>query len=576
MRFLIRMRFILPFLVGAFVAFLASIAYWRSNCQPITTKLKPRGAYTHAASSANASWQKIPCIINGNRRNPVDCRVEPSNEVFLPFSFIARYFEITGKIETDKKSLNAEKFFNWQHSYAKLILPKLPYESDGIFMSFDNYNVEVRDRVKCISAIEGVPVSSQWSTSGHVYPVQVAQFGLSHYSKNISEERPRHRLVANFERDFDFDVPRGSYAERIEDSEKELWVLNFSAPVNYTSPGIPIPFPDTGEPYVIFGVKFYRHGAISFHLEVQETERTTYELIYACGADTISTQGNRVIYGLGSCSEWNYLVRDVYVDLIKGLNLYYKKSSKKDKIRFNMARMRIQQAELHGRGLLDGLTLASSAHSELFEKAADWLVRSQDTVGGWPVTVKRKLGSVELEPPWYSAMAQGQAMSTLIRAYKRLKNHKYLQAAVKALDLFSKSSEAGGISAVFMNKFVWFEEYPTNPPSFVLNGFIYALLGLYDVKTVADGNDAERSGKLFDTGVESLKALLPLYDTGSGSVYDLRHFTLKGPPNLARWDYHSTHITQLQVMNSIHPDPVFADFAERWAQYMKGQRADHN
>ena len=95
-------------------------------------------------------------------------------------------------------------------------------------------------------------------------------------------------------------------------------------------------------------------------------------------------------------------------------------------------------------------------------------------------------------------------------------------------------------AAVFMEKYVWYEEYPTTPASFVLNGFIYALLGLYDVSLTATGDAQLRSRELFSDGVQSLKALLPLYDTGSGSSYDLRHFTLKSVPNIARWDYHSS------------------------------------
>ncbi len=31
-------------------------------------------------------------------------------------------------------------------------------------------------------------------------------------------------------------------------------------------------------------------------------------------------------------------------------------------------------------------------------------------------------------------------------------------------------------------RLVWYEEYPTSPPTFVLNGFMYSLLGLFDLK----------------------------------------------------------------------------------------------
>lgn len=121
-----------------------------------------------------------------------------------------------------------------------------------------------------------------------------------------------------------------------------------------------------------------------------------------------------------------------------------------------------------------------------------------------------------------------------------------------------------------------YEEYPTSPPSFVLNGFIYALLGLYDLKTLAPRNEAKEATLLFNEGMLSLKNMLLLYDMGSGTSYDLRHFTLKVAPNIARWDYHATHVNQLLLLSTIDPDPLFATTAERWMGYMSGKRAAHN
>lgn len=54
---------------------------------------------------------------------------------------------------------------------------------------------------------------------------------------------------------------------------------------------------------------------------------------------------------------------------------------------------------------------------------------------------------MELPPGWYSAMAQGQAMSLLVRAYLLTHDAKYLKAAVEAMKLFEISSEQGGVLA---------------------------------------------------------------------------------------------------------------------------------
>ena len=192
--------------------------------------------------------------------------------------------------------------------------------------------------------------------------------------------------------------------------------------------------------------------------------------------------------------------------------------------------------------------------------------------------ITRKLadGKLQLPPGWYSAMAQGHAMSLLIRAYIRTKNRKYLKSALQATKLFDVKSSDGGVLAKFMDKINWYEEYPTTPSSYVLNGFIYSLIGLYDLKTVAPPEHAGDATRLYETGMESLKAMLPMFDTGSGTIYDLRHLTLGVAPNLARWDYHATHINQLLLLATIDSSEIISSTAKRWSGYMKGHRAAHN
>lgn len=120
-----------------------------------------------------------------------------------------------------------------------------------------------------------------------------------------------------------------------------------------------------------------------------------------------------------------------------------------------------------------------------------------------------------------------------------------------------------------------FEEYPTVPSIYVLNGFIYSLFGLYDLKMTC-GRLCPQAEAHFQNGLRSLKELLPLFDTGSGTLYDLRHFSLKIEPKPARWDYHSTHINQLLYLNTLISDSQFTNTTRRWISYMKGKRAPHN
>ena len=232
--------------------------------------------------------------------------------------------------------------------------------------------------------------------------------------------------------------------------------------------------------------------------------------------------------------------------------------------------------------LFDNLTLSTSEHSAQFFQAVDWFVMNQDERGGWSIPVKRKFGfefQAVLQPGWYSSMAMGHGLSLLARAYAMTKKQIYAEACAKAVEtIFENSGEQNlGVKAVFMNQYTWYEEYPTIPSTFVLNGFMYSLLGLYDAWRLQIPGASYKAQQLYEDGLHSLITMLPLYDTGSGTMYDLRHFTVPGiTPNLARLDYHITHINQLLTFATINDNKIFSTTAERWIGYTEGSRAPHN
>ena len=44
-------------------------------------------------------------------------------------------------------------------------------------------------------AVTGVPLSNQWGQQGYFYPIQIAQYGLSHYSKYVKKSVKSSRAV---------------------------------------------------------------------------------------------------------------------------------------------------------------------------------------------------------------------------------------------------------------------------------------------------------------------------------------------------------------------------------------------
>ena len=102
----------------------------------------------------------------------------------------------------------------------------------------------------------------------------------------------------------------------------------------------------------------------------------------------------------------------------------------------------------------------------------------------------------QLAAGWPSAMAQGEGASLLTRLYLATGDERYAAAARRAVRAMALPSAEGGVQAQLDGR-PWPEEYPTDPPSFVLNGGIFALWGLYDVGAALRDADAARA---FDAG----------------------------------------------------------------------------
>lgn len=508
----------------------------------------------------NTGLEEIDCHINGEYT--VSCRRE-ADEVYIPFSFIHKYFEVYGKLA---KYDDAERF-EWSHSYSKVYYPKGKYDPKGVFLYFENYNVELRERVKCISATEGVPISTQWEIQGYYYPTQIAQFGLSHYSKNLTEPEPRSKILE------DGTMHKANWSGKFM---RENGIIKFNT--SGSLEGVVSLVLDHVLDFVLsidLLLKDSDNSSLTVILQNREKAETWF-LHYSCHAKLISSKGSDVYHKI-QCDEgkWTHLTRDLLVDLQKGLAL-----QNKPKRKLSRSKYKITQILLEGSGKLDNLTLSTTRHLEQFFAAANWLVRHQNPLtGGWMNPVRRRWsppGMRDLQPGWLSAMGQGHAVSVLARAFHSSRDPVYLKAGLLGLRPFHTPSEQGGVLAKFFGGHVWYEEYPTQPPTFVLNGFIYSLIGLYDLKTLAPKDQRRDAAALYEEGMESLKKLLPLYDSGSGSFYDLRHVALGSAPNVARWDYHATHVNQLLLLATIDNTTILSSTATRWIRYMNGKRAHHN
>ncbi|MCG9603288.1 D-glucuronyl C5-epimerase family protein, partial [Vibrio sp. Isolate31] len=98
-----------------------------------------------------------------------------------------------------------------------------------------------------------------------------------------------------------------------------------------------------------------------------------------------------------------------------------------------------------------------------------------------------------------------------------------------------------------------YEEYPRGNLNGVLNGYITAIIGIYELSKVD-----ESFYDLFNDNILNLKRILPLYDTGYWSYYAL-------DGNLDSGFYHRYIITQLDSLSEIDSD--FCYYSDLFSKY---------
>ena len=179
--------------------------------------------------------------------------------------------------------------------------------------------------------------------------------------------------------------------------------------------------------------------------------------------------------------------------------------------------------------------------------------------GGWAHPF-RYPHSLPLPPGWMSAMAQGEGASLLVRLHKLTGDERYAETARAAMAPMRVPSREGGVQGV-LGGAPFPEEYPTDPPSLVLNGAMFALWGIRDT-AVALGDDALAAE--FEAGVDTLAANIHRWDTGYWSRYDLFPHPVLNP---ASSFYHALHVSQLDAMQLLSPRPELAAARERFAAY---------
>lgn len=164
-----------------------------------------------------------------------------------------------------------------------------------------------------------------------------------------------------------------------------------------------------------------------------------------------------------------------------------------------------------------------------------------------------------LTAPWYSGMAQGEILGLMVRMFWATGDSIYVEYARRTFRSFLRPRGGFEPWTVFVDHTgcYWIEEYPTEDPSKTLNGFIYALYGVYDYYLLTNDDQVK---KVLTDCLSTLKNYIPSYRRpGQASFYGLEFRHWSQP-------YHKVHVRQLRQLYKISKDQFFNEWANIFEQ----------
>ena len=210
-------------------------------------------------------------------------------------------------------------------------------------------------------------------------------------------------------------------------------------------------------------------------------------------------------------------------------------------------------------------TSRADADREAYLAQARWLAanaRERDGVAGclifdfpWP-----KYGA---PAGWISAMAQGEAISLLLRVAEAESDDSYVDAAVRLAEPFQLDVADGGVVFRSPRGDAFLEEAAVMPASHILNGHIFAMWGVIEL---AVARPKPWLIELAAATLHTLRRRLELYDAGYWSYYSLLG-TPSGFRSVALLKYHAFHVAQIRVTAALSRDLYFSTIADRWQGY---------
>ena len=187
-----------------------------------------------------------------------------------------------------------------------------------------------------------------------------------------------------------------------------------------------------------------------------------------------------------------------------------------------------------------------------FFQCCQWALNHQEASGAW-------LNFINIYPEHpYGAMCQGEGASLLLRAYHEINEKRYFESAERAINFMLTPVDQGGTLLIENSDYILLEFTHKAP---VLNGWIFALFGLYDMLLSCKNEQYKR---MYDDILKTLIRFMPKYDNGYWSLYNTEGA-------IASPFYHNLHIAQMQALGQMTTEDIFKEYQTRWEKDRKSR-----
>lgn len=202
----------------------------------------------------------------------------------------------------------------------------------------------------------------------------------------------------------------------------------------------------------------------------------------------------------------------------------------------------------------------TDGYRQRFVQQVAWLITARHAVpqGGAVWLYDFDYPAYGAKAPWTSGLAQAQALSVLLRAWGLGVDGAGAEVIQEALAPMMRGVGSGGFQGTDRSGCLWWLEYPTDPTSGVLNGHMFAVLTMLEVGEFLDHNVLA----VAEQGVQTVKAMLPEFDTGRWIRYDRRYRRLCSEHYL-----HHVYLPLIAALHEATRDPVFERYLHRWRRY---------